>query len=92
MHSGKGFVPSLCFTTPEARAERHEGFIRREHQVFDRRSRTGTPVLGLKCLTSKAFCVGNATVAWMRTVGPAAISALTPKVRQLRARETYTET
>jgi len=47
---------------------------------------------GLKCLTPKAFCMGNATVALVRTVGPAAIPVPTPKVGQLTARETYIKT
>lgn len=78
-------MPSLCFTTPAARAE-----CLRDLFIGSIRFVMGAliPGLRLKCLTSKASCVGHATAALMRTLGPA---ALTPKVRELRAREAYIE-
>lgn len=76
-------MPSLCFT-----AQQEEQSAMRDLFIGSIRSVIGALVLGLglKCLISKAFCVGNATAALMRTLGPA---ALTPKARELRARETY---
>lgn len=79
-------MPSLCST-----AQQEEQSAVRDLLIESIRSVIGALVLGLglKCLTSKAFCVGNATAVLMRTLGPA---ALIPKARQLRARETYIET
>lgn len=79
LHRGKGFVPSLCSTTPAAGEECWEGFIHGSIRF----------VMGTLWGSLQAFCVGNATEALMRTLGPA---ALTPKVRELRVRETYIET